>query len=104
VISYGVLGRAVPRIREHLAGSDERRDRWNDAVGADCTDTDTLGTLLLRDALHANAHGVVLFTTVRPSRISRAIEATSIDRQRPDPQVEALRRLVEQELKSEGQR
>jgi aryl-alcohol dehydrogenase-like predicted oxidoreductase len=98
VIAYGVLGRAVPRILGYLATGDERRRRWNEAVSADCTDAETLATLLLRDALRANAAGGVLFSTVRTSRISRAVEAASADPLTPDPQLDAFRALVDREL------
>lgn len=101
VITYGVLGRAVPRILDFLTEDDDRRRRWNERVGANCADAETLAMLLLRDALHQNSSGAVLFSTVHPSRISLAAEAGSVDRLMPDPQVGALRELVERELKSQ---
>lgn len=74
LITFGVLGRALDRILLHLNGSPKLCSLWSEAVGADCSSPDALASLLLRDALHANPSGVVLFSTTRPERL-RGLDA-----------------------------
>ncbi|HEV3321214.1 MAG TPA: aldo/keto reductase, partial [Solirubrobacteraceae bacterium] len=65
LITFGILGTALERISSHLKSSRERRSQWFDAVGMDCSSSQTLATLLLRHALQVNHRGVVLYSTTR---------------------------------------
>jgi D-threo-aldose 1-dehydrogenase len=104
VITFGVLGRAVSRVLAYVTARDHRRKHWDDVLGADSTNAETLAALLLRDALRANASGVVLFSTTRPARIRSAVDAAAVDPQEPDPQLDAFRDLVEREIKAPAAR
>ncbi len=96
-IAFGVLSSALGRIVDHVRGSPERRDRWWQAVGADCTSTDAVASMLLCDALKANPHGAVLFSSTRPERVAGLVDAVSLmDEQ--DRALMAFRRLVGEEL------
>jgi D-threo-aldose 1-dehydrogenase len=68
LITYGVLAEALQLISGHLAQSPSRRTEWSHALGVNCTSR-ALVNLLVRDALSANASGVVLFSTTRPERL-----------------------------------
>jgi D-threo-aldose 1-dehydrogenase len=68
-ITYGILSRALDLIVTHVAGSATRRERWLRAVGVDCGSSDTVATLLQRDALARNHNGVVLLSTTHPERL-----------------------------------
>lgn len=76
-ITFGVLGRALPRIVAHVAGDDARRRRWRAEVGADCAVPETVAALLLRVAARANPEGVVLFSTIRTDHLDVAAAALS---------------------------
>jgi len=71
-ITFGILADALDRIVAHMRGHSERRRRWHEAVGEDCSRAETVAGLLLRDALDRNRGGTVLFSTTRPERIGRA--------------------------------
>jgi D-threo-aldose 1-dehydrogenase len=68
-ITFGVLAGALDPIRAHLDSSAAHRARWSEVLGADASSSDTITSLLIQDALHANAGGVVLFSTTRPRRL-----------------------------------
>jgi hypothetical protein len=97
LITFGVLGEALDRISGHLGGSRERRSQWSDALGVDCSSSRVLATLLLRDALDANARGVVLFSTTRPERL-QGLDAIAAPHNENDLVLEAFRRRVNDEL------
>ncbi len=100
-ITFGVLGETLGRILGHLNGSPERCSRWSERVGLDCSSPEALASLLLRDALEANARGVVLFNTTRPERL-RGLDAVDSAAHSDDPALRALRRLVGDELAPTG--
>jgi D-threo-aldose 1-dehydrogenase len=97
LITFGVLGEALDRISMYLKGSRERRSRWSDALGVDCSSSQVLATLLMRDALDANAQGVVLFSTTRPERL-QGLDAIAAAHGESDLVLEAFRRRVSDEL------
>lgn len=92
-ITFGVLGRVLPRLLDLVTASTTRR-RWNDVTGTDCGDPQALASLLLRDALRANPSGVVLFSTTNAEHIRTAVEAAAMDPAAPDDALEAFRELV----------
>jgi len=96
-ITFGVLGETLGRILAHLNGSPERRSKWSETVGLDCSSPEALASLLLRDALEANARGVVLFNTTQPERL-RGLDALVSAAHSDDPTLTAFRRLVSDEL------
>jgi D-threo-aldose 1-dehydrogenase len=98
LITFGVLGDALPKIHAHVTANQERTQQWNDAVGADCANPETIVTLLLKDALRANAHGTVLYSTTRPARIRDAVALFSGDAVTPDGALDAFRQLVAAQL------
>lgn len=74
-ITFGVLGRSIARIVEHVAADPQRRRRWRESVGADCADTDIVAALLLRRAMRRNEEGVVLFSTTQAPHVRSAAMA-----------------------------
>lgn len=68
-VVFGVLAEPLTSIREHLSGAAERRQRWSEAIGADCGSAQVLASLLLADALDANRDGVVLYSSTKPERL-----------------------------------
>lgn len=93
-ISFGVMGRVLPRLLDVVTASRPRRHRWNDLTGTDCGDAQALASLLLRDALQANPSGVVLFSTTNAEHIRTAVQAAAMDPAAPDDALEAFRKLV----------
>jgi D-threo-aldose 1-dehydrogenase len=98
LITFGVLGEALDRISQHLKGSPERRSRWSEALGVDCSSSQALAALLLRDALDANPRGVVLYSTTRPERLQELDAIASGTHNGNDPVLTAFRRCVSDEL------
>ena len=96
-ILFGVIGRALRRIIGYTESDERVCRRWSEAVGASCRRADVIASLLLRDALHANAGGPVLFSTVRDDRIRTAVAAVTSDA-RSDVELQAFRTLVVDEL------
>jgi len=97
LITFGVLGEALDRISRHLKGSPERRSRWSDALGVDCSSSQALAALLMRDALDANPRGVVLYSTTRPERL-QGLDTIVSARNGNDPALAAFRRRVSDEM------
>jgi D-threo-aldose 1-dehydrogenase len=98
LITFGVLGDALPRIFAHVTADEERTRKWSDAVGADCANPHTIVTLLLKDARRANAHGTVLYSTTRPARLRDTAALFSSVSALPDVSLDAFRKLVRDQL------
>jgi D-threo-aldose 1-dehydrogenase len=99
MITFGVFGRALPRLVAHIISDQERSRRWSEIVGADCTDRETIASFLLRDALRENRSGSVLISTVHPWRLWAAAELAT-DLREIDPALDRFLRLVRDELPS----
>lgn len=97
-ITFGILGETLERICAHINSSPECRLRWSHAAGTDCSSPEALASLLLRDALQANARGVVLFNTTKPQRLRGLDNLILAAHNDEDPAVSAVRRLVSNEL------
>ena len=74
-ITFGVIGRALARIVQHVRSDESTRARWESLIGADCSDPDITSSFLLRSALQANNSGVVLFGTTKLSHMRTAAAA-----------------------------
>ncbi len=98
LVTFGVLGEALDRISRYLNGSSELRSRWSDELGVDCSSSQVLATLLLRDALDINPRGVVLYSTTRPERLRGLDAIVSAMHDQDDPVLAAFRRRVSDEL------
>ncbi len=98
LITFGVLSTAIDRISKHLSDSPERRSQWSQTLDVDCSSPQAIVALLLRDALDANPHGVVLFSTTRPERLRELDSIASAPDPANDPTLAALRRHVSDEL------
>ena len=98
-ITFGVLGGALARLVGHVTADGSSRGRWHEEVGADCGDPEVAASFLLRAALRENSHGIVLFSTVRPSRMRSAAEVAQASRAPEDPALDAFLRLVDVELR-----
>jgi D-threo-aldose 1-dehydrogenase len=98
LITFGVLGYALPRILDHVTANGERARRWSEAVGQDCADPHTIVTYLLKDARRANPGGTVLYSTTQPGRIRDAAALFSSVTEETDAPLEAFRRLVRNQL------
>ena len=66
-------------------------------MGADCAEQHTVARLLLRHALEANPHGVVLYSTGKPSRL-QGLDALVSAASTPDPALAAFELLAREEL------
>jgi D-threo-aldose 1-dehydrogenase len=98
LITFGILGDALPKILAHVNSNKERTQQWSDAVGADCTDPHTIVGFLLRDALRANGRGTVLYSTTQAARIRDAVALFSTGAHTPDTALDEFRRLVVAQL------
>jgi aryl-alcohol dehydrogenase-like predicted oxidoreductase len=98
-ITFGVLSGALPSLTRHVAADSSRRDRWQTQIGADCGNPDVAASFLLRAALRENSRGVVLFSTVHPSRVLSAVEALEIFIGSEDLALDAFLRMVDLELR-----
>ena len=74
-IRFGVIGRALPRILAHVRADESTRRRWSESLGADCADAGVVASLLLREAIHRDPSGPVLFGTIHADRIADAARA-----------------------------
>jgi hypothetical protein len=102
LITFGVLGNALPRVLSHVTATPERTREWSDAVGADCTNPNTVASFLLRDALRANDHGTVLYSSTRAASVHDAVSLVDGAAVK-DPALDAFRQLVSAQLgPSEG--
>ncbi len=100
-ITFGVLSSALELIVLHVRASEEVRDHWYRTLGLDCSIPEVVASLLLRDALHANATGVVLQGTTKPDRVRAAAIAAQFDSNH-DQVLSAFQRLVLAEFASTG--
>ncbi len=96
VITFGALAGPLETIGAHLADP-ARVAAWSEMIGEDCRRPETLGSLLLRDAVRANRAGTVLFATTRPGRVAAAVDAAA-GADAPDAALDAFRSLVSEEL------
>jgi D-threo-aldose 1-dehydrogenase len=68
ILTHSAVAPLLRPLAEALRDEGRRR-RWSDELGFDCAGPEALGRLLLASALHANPHGVVLFSSTNEQRI-----------------------------------
>ena len=95
-ITFGILGRALPRVVEHVRTDGTRRERWAALVGADCGEPRVVASLLLRAALQENSSGAVLFSTTKLQHIHDVLAAAQASPS--DPALGSFLAIVEAEL------
>jgi D-threo-aldose 1-dehydrogenase len=92
---FGVISGALASVLSYIRRSGRR---WSDRVGADCTDPETVVSLLLMDALDTHPQSVVLFSSTHADRIRRGAEAVHAGTERETPSLAAFRALVREEF------
>jgi D-threo-aldose 1-dehydrogenase len=92
---FSVISGALASILSHIRRSGRR---WSDRVGADCTDPETIVSLLLMDALDTYPQSVVLFSSTHADRIRRGAETARASPGRETPSLAAFRALVRDEF------
>lgn len=97
-ITFGILGRALTRVVEHVRADGTRRKRWATLVGADCGEPRVVASLLLRAALQENSSGVVLFSSTKRQHIHDALAAAQVAPGEVDPAMGGFLTMVEAEL------
>lgn len=98
LITFGVLGAALDQVVAHLRRYPKRGPQWSKDIGVDCTSSDQLARLLLRDALRVNQNGVVLYSTTRPDRLRGLDAVTTAQCDDEDTALAEFRRHVVDEL------
>ena len=94
MVTFGILGRALPQLLAYATAEPRRVARWNAVLDADCSDPATLASLLLRDAFRANPDGVVLFSTVHVENVDTAAAAADMDPRGLDDLLDRFREVV----------
>ena len=99
-ITFGVLGRSIARIVEHVGADPRRRRRWRERVGADCADPDIVAAFLLKHALRRNEEGVVLFSTTQAPHVHSAAVAIADAALGDKDALDAFAGLIDVELRA----
>jgi hypothetical protein len=73
-------------------------ENWSEKLGADCSQEDTISALLLNFAVEANPHGLILFSSVKSTRVTKNAGAV-LEPHFSAEQVALFGQLVERELK-----
>ena len=82
-ITFGVVERTLPTLLAYFEKSDTQRVAWSARFDFDVLGPNALAHLLLRQALHRNRSGPVLFSSTRPDRVR---DVGAIVRSARDPQ------------------
>lgn len=97
-ITFGVLGPTIDRLVRYVTADGGRRARWKTLLGVDCGDPEVAAPLLLRAALRENKSGVVLFSSIRPHRISSAVAAAEMPDEASSPPLDAFFEVIGSEF------
>jgi D-threo-aldose 1-dehydrogenase len=102
-ISYGVLGRALPRIVATISSSPDLAELWHSNYDGSDALASQVAESLMRDASRANLAGIILFNSVRAERI-RSMARSFHERAGSDEEtIDVLvRRAAELTLQSPG--
>lgn len=95
LITYGIWGDALPRLMRSISADPRERARWTKLTGEDCGNPEKVASLLLAVALRENNSGIVLFSTIRPQRISQAINAVQMSAAFASEALDAVLSLTE---------
>jgi D-threo-aldose 1-dehydrogenase len=97
-ITFGVINQALGCVVQHVSADDSTRLRWQKIVGADCGDPDVVASFLLQAASRANSSGVVLFSTIHPSRVRSAVATLDMSHSYNELALDVFLRMVDDEL------
>ena len=97
-ITFGILGKALARVVQHVRADGTRRARWAALINVDCGEPEVVASLLLRAAFHENSSGTVLFSTIRQRHIHDAVVAAEAAPSSADPALERFLTMVGDEL------
>ena len=96
VITHGALGGSYLSLLRFLKSCRDLANEWAARLGCPCLDDDTLSSLMLNYAAHANQNGPVLFSSRDPARVRRNASAI-LESQYSAAQTTAFAKLVERE-------
>jgi D-threo-aldose 1-dehydrogenase len=78
IITFGIMERALPSLTGYFERSSAERVAWSGRLGFDVGGPGALAGLLLRQALHRNPSGPVLFSSTRPDRVRDAARLAGV--------------------------
>ena len=88
-VTFGIMERALPSLIAYFDQSETERVAWSNRLAFDVAVPGALAHLLLRQALHRNQTGPVLFSSTRPDRVREAATMTGAPRDGATMEVEA---------------
>lgn len=97
VFTHGALGASYETIAAFLKNRSGLTQEWSNQLGLDCSREETISGLMLNYAVHANANGLVLFSSRNASRAKRNIEAV-LESKYSAAQTELFAQLVARDL------
>jgi D-threo-aldose 1-dehydrogenase len=97
VITHGSV-RSYRSVSSFLKADSSMAKDWSEKLGADCSQEDTISSLLLNYAVEANPHGLVIFSSMKPTRVTKNVKAV-LESSFSAEQVALFGQLVERELK-----
>lgn len=92
---HSPLGKGLQQIYKYVTSSPAINSQWSDALGADCSDINAIGRLMLGYAIESNPLGIVLFSSVKEQNIRANIAAVA-DGGPTEAQIETFLNLVSQ--------
>lgn len=75
LVTHSVLGFRFKYVVDKLSMDKAAAERWRAQLDVEPSDVDSVAGLFLRQAIQANASGIVLFSTTNPERIRKNLRA-----------------------------
>ena len=75
VITHGSLGNSFQKLHSSLVSNRGLARSWSQKLGLDCSNGETLATLMLNYAVFANSKGLVLFSSTSVSRTEKNVRS-----------------------------
>jgi D-threo-aldose 1-dehydrogenase len=75
VITHGSLSTSYASIVSFLETHADKVRDWSARLGVDCSNDDTVAALMLNFAIEMNPNGLVLFSSVNPTRVTKNTKA-----------------------------
>jgi D-threo-aldose 1-dehydrogenase len=97
VVNHGSLAARYRSVVASLKAHHELAADWSSQLGVDCSTEETISGLMLSYAVHANPHGLVLFSSRDASRTKQNVRAV-LKPAFSSAQIELFGRLVERDL------
>jgi D-threo-aldose 1-dehydrogenase len=97
IFTHGALGASYKTIAAFFKTRSGLTKEWSTQLGLDCSREETISGLMLNYAIHANADGLVLFSSKSASRTKRNIQAV-VEPEYSPAQVELFAQLVARDL------